>query len=169
MSCRGARERVRSSLQTPEQGRDHPASAMEATSSARTPNPSDPSTRRPRRWPRLPCRVGSRSSRSRAATAPSRPSTSSAALNRNVLAGGGRHPSRLGRAPGRSLGLRRAVVRLTVRVLQQPSSDHPVDPNRGAVGDGRKQRAPVAVEFEQAGRDRIGEGPVLGEPADPFL
>ena len=76
-------------------------------------------------------------------------------------------PSRLRPAPGRSLGCVRADrARSPVRMFQQPAADHPVA-SRTAVRSGVAADAPVTVEFDRPVDDGVGEGSVLGEPADP--
>src|SRR5580704_13175489 len=117
-----------------------------ATSSARTPNPSDPSTRRPRRWPRLPL-IGSQSSRSRAATAPSRPSTSTprstartSRPGRTRLASGARRTALWGCA-----GL---MCTSLSGCFSSPPQIIQLIPNRGAVGVAAD--APVTLEFDRA-------------------
>src|ERR1700730_15495377 len=116
-----------------------------ATSSAHTTNPSDPSTRRPRQWPRLPP-IGSRSSRSRAATAPSRPSTSTPRSTART--------SRPGR-PRLASGARRTALWAAAGLMcaslsgcfSSPPQIIQLVPGRGAVGVAAD--APVTVEFDR--------------------
>src|ERR1017187_642799 len=115
------------------------------TSSAPTPNPSDPSTRRQPRWRRWPP-IGSRSSRSRAATAPSRPSTSTprstartSPAGRPRLASGARRI-----APWAAAGLMCASLS---GCFSSPPQIIQLVPNRGAVGVAAD--APVTVEFDR--------------------